>query len=86
METSEAKSGIRLFPRAAEVVRGVLRLGQRSHRPGEWRAIPAREHVRHAVEHLRRLQAESDGAPKTGEDHLGHALTRLLMAAECRED
>lgn len=86
MEASEARLGIRLFPRAAEIVRGVLLLGQRSHRPGEWRAIPAQEHIRHAVEHLRRLEAESEGAPETGEDHLGHALTRLLMAVEGREE
>ncbi len=86
METSEAKLGTKLFPRATAVVEAVLRLGQRSHRPGEWLTIPAQEHVRHAVEHLRRLEAESDGAPETGEDHLGHALTRLLMAVQCRED
>ncbi len=52
----------------------VLRENEPRHR-GAWRTQPVREHVRHALDHLRAFEAGDRGEP-----HLAHAATRVLMA------
>ena len=57
-----------------------LAAGRRTHRAGAWRSKPVQKHLQHARKHLELLASGSEG-----EDHLGHAACRLLMALEIRE-
>jgi hypothetical protein len=45
-----------------------------------WRGIPTHSHVNHALQHLVAYLAED-----TQDDHLGHAVARLMFALELRE-
>jgi hypothetical protein len=66
---------------ALKVVAGILKAGERSHAPGSWLEDSAREHQRRAAAHLERAMLNV----WQGEDELGNALVRLLMAVELRE-
>lgn len=47
-----------------------------------WRRIPCEVHINHALYHINcYLRGEGYGLA-TGEDHLGHAMCRLVMACE----
>lgn len=54
------------------------------HGPHSWETDEQVEHVRHASDHLRDwLDAWDQGEEGAcGEDHLGHALCRIMMAIE----
>jgi hypothetical protein len=67
--------------RALKVVAHILEVGERSHPAGSWRQDPPREHQRRAAAHLERALLNV----WHGEDELGNALVRLLMAVELRE-
>lgn len=70
----------RLPPQSLKVAAKILHDGARSHEDetGEnWRRIPVHVHLNHALVHL----YEHLGSDLS-EDHLGHALVRLLMAVE----
>jgi hypothetical protein len=69
---------------ALRIVARILAAGERTHPPdaaNHWLKISTREHVARAMEHIDRflVGAHAD------EDHLAHALTRLLLAVELRE-
>jgi hypothetical protein len=66
---------------ALKVVAGILKAGERSHAPGSWLQDSPREHMRRAAAHLERALLNV----WQGEDELGNALVRLLMAVELRE-
>ncbi len=55
----------------------VMASGVKSHGTDNWRKIPADVHRGRAITHLLQHQAGD-----TSEDHLGHALCRVLMAVE----
>ena len=46
-------------------------------RPDNWRGVPAEVHLNHAMRHIA-LHTTGD----TSDDHIGHALTRVLMWGE----
>jgi len=57
-----------------------LRKGQDTHEPDEWRRQSLGEHFEHAEEHISSFVLEGmDLGEATGEDHVAHAATRLLM-------
>ncbi|MGO9061271.1 MAG: dATP/dGTP diphosphohydrolase domain-containing protein [Candidatus Binataceae bacterium] len=62
------------------VLARTLAAGRRTHRAGAWRSKPVQKHLQHARKHLDLLASGPEG-----EDHLGHAACRLLMALEIRE-
>lgn len=53
----------------------VLEYGASRYSPNNWRLIPEEDHLNHALIHLYALE-EGD----TQDDHLGHFLTRIMMA------
>ena len=55
--------------------------GEDRYAPNNWRLIPRRSHINHALIHLFAYIAGDDQ-----DDHLGHALCRLSMAEEMPED
>jgi hypothetical protein len=72
----------RIPPKALKVLASILHTGAAAHQDdsGEnWRQIPCRIHMNHALYHMNEWNAGN-----SDEDHLGHALTRLAMAAETR--
>jgi hypothetical protein len=65
-----------LDPTAVLVVANIMHEGMKSHPdPDNWRKLPVEVHINHALTHVMMYIAGS----KT-EDHLGRALTRLMMA------
>ena len=71
-----------LFAEALAVVRDVMREGARTHPANDWTQREVSHHVRRAQLHLSMWR---NGDPASCEDHLSHALARLLMAVELRE-
>jgi len=65
--------------------RALLRIGEtldhgfkyEKKKPGNWRGVPAAEHLNHALHHIAQFQAGD-----RFEDHVGHALTRMMMWGE----
>lgn len=53
----------------------VLAYGATKYGDNNWRAIPVQDHINHALQHVFAYQA-GDGS----DDHLGHALCRMMMA------
>jgi hypothetical protein len=73
----------RIPPEALRVLAKILHDGAVAHQDEDgsnWRQIPSRIHINHALYHLNELNAKN-----IDEDHLGHALTRLAMAVETRD-
>ncbi len=68
------------FVKALEVVTDVMREGAASHPDNDWIGRSPEYHIGRAEEHLRRWR-EGDQQ----EDHLSHAVTRLLMALTLRK-
>jgi Domain of unknown function (DUF5664) len=68
------------FAKALEAVAEVMRDGAATHPDNDWVRREADYHVGRAEEHLRLLR-EGDQL----QDHLSHAVTRLLMALTLRE-
>jgi hypothetical protein len=68
------------FAKALEVVTGVMREGAASHPHNDWIGRSPEYHIGRAEKHLLRRR-EGDQQ----EDHLSHAVTRLLMALTLRE-
>lgn len=64
-----------LDPVAILVIANVMHEGCKRHETDGWRRLQVKEHVNHALTHIFLHMAGS----KT-EDHLGRALTRLMMA------
>jgi len=54
--------------------------GRLTHPSDDWQARPVAEHLAHARAHLEALAAGDNN-----EDHLAHAVCRLLMALELQE-
>jgi hypothetical protein len=68
------------FKCAFETVVAVMREGEATHLPDEWKTYPPEFHAARAFEHLRSLR-EGD----TRKDHLSHATTRLMLALTLRD-
>jgi hypothetical protein len=69
---------------ALRIVARILAAGERTHpsdAANHWLKISTREHVARAMTHLDRFLV----CAYADEDHLAHALTRLLLAVELRE-
>lgn len=62
-------------PDALIQIAKVLEYGASRYSPNNWRLIPEEDHLNHALIHLYALE-EGD----TQDDHLGHFLTRTMMA------
>ena len=58
----------------------IMRKGDETHFDGQWKTYPAEYHIVRAMRHLELLTAGD-----AGEDHLGHAACRLLLAMTLRE-
>jgi hypothetical protein len=65
---------------ALRVAAAIIKDGEVSHL-GSWLDVPVREHMRHATAHLEKALL----GVWQGEDELGNAMVRLLMACELRE-
>jgi hypothetical protein len=77
MDASEVRSALRIAAR-------ILDDGEAKHPPGApnyWLQVSLKEHLRRAITHLDRVLV---GAT-SGDDDLGHALARLMLAVELRE-
>lgn len=67
-------------PEAMFKLAEVLAYGASRYTPNNWRLIPRNEHLNHAMTHIfAYMQGD------TQDDHLGHALTRMVMAASVLE-
>lgn len=66
-----------LPPRALLGIAATLKHGADKYGPENWRKIPRRDHINHALTHV---LASLSG--DTSDDHLNHAATRLLFALE----
>jgi len=65
-----------LWPyRVVNVIQAVMEEGELNHPHGSWEEISIEEHIKHADVHLGCYLSDD-----TTEDHLAHALTRLMMA------
>lgn len=75
---SQLKRDFTLVPQdaLAEVAR-VLYNGSKKYGSENWRQIPTKDHLNHAMNHISLYLA---GNAK--EDHLSHATTRMMMALE----
>ncbi len=62
-------------PHAMYKLAAVLKKGADKYGADNWRGIPARDHVNHAIEHLFAYLAGD-----TSEPHIDHALTRTMFA------
>lgn len=62
-------------PHAIYKLAGVLSEGATKYGEENWRTIPARDHMNHALEHAYAWLA-GDG----NEDHIAHCLCRVMMA------
>lgn len=60
---------------AMRILAGILQYGADKYGVGNWKKIPVEEHLNHALQHI---FAHLEG--NTTEDHLGHALCRLVFA------
>ena len=67
------------FEQALAVIAGVMRDGVAKHPDNEWVRRSIEYHIGRAEEHLLLRDGEQL------EDHLAHAVTRLLMALTLRE-
>ena len=68
------------FTKALDVVTGIMRDGAASHPNNDWIGRTPQFHVGRAEDHLRQLH-EGDQQ----QNHLAHAVTRLLMALTLQE-
>jgi hypothetical protein len=66
-----------LPPKAVLAVAKVLKYGADKYGDNNWRGIPLKDHLNHALTHLLAFQAGD-----TQDAHLEHAACRLLMALE----
>lgn len=55
----------------------ILKYGADKYGDNNWRKIPLKDHINHALTHILAFQ---DG--DTQDDHIGHATCRMLMALE----
>lgn len=75
---SDSQHRCDLLPaRAVLAIAKVLNEGSRKYGDNNWRRIPRREHLNHALTHLFALLADD-----AQDDHLSHAACRLLFAME----
>ena len=68
-----------LPPQALLAVSDVLKTGAERYGEGNWRLVPVKEHINHALVHLL-AHLSGDGC----DDHLCHAATRLLFALDMK--
>lgn len=69
------------YPHEIEaIINGILDIGSAKYNPGYWRTVRVSTHLHHAMNHLDQYYAETDDS----EDHLAHALVRLVMAVIVR--
>lgn len=64
------------FSKRLMMIGKTLQYGVTRYAPNNWRLIPQEEHINHALLHLLALYSGD-----TQDDHLPHALTRLMMAS-----
>jgi len=62
-------------PKAIFALAGVLYQGAERHGEDNWRKIPVRDHLNHALAHIYAYMAGDEQ-----DDHLGHALCRMMFA------
>jgi len=62
----------------------ILHEGAEKYGEDNWRQIPARSHINHALRHIYMYLDGAGDDDDYPEDHLGHAFCRLMMA--CRKD
>lgn len=69
-------------PNALFRMAAILKLGAEKYGENNWRKIPVNDHINHAVGHLYQHLGISLTAkvPIIAEDHLGHALCRVMFA------
>lgn len=81
-----SKIGVRydlIDPRAIKRMAAILHVGAQTHQDvdgSNWRRIPVHAHLNHALAHI-----YAHFAGESGEDHLGNAFTRLMMAVAVME-
>jgi hypothetical protein len=59
---------------AYDTVIQTMQEGEKSHPNDDWQNVDIMEHFRHALDHLAAWEIEEND-----EDHLAHAITRLIM-------
>jgi hypothetical protein len=64
------------FSKRLMMIGKTLQYGATRYTPNNWRLIPQEEHINHTLLHLLALYSGD-----TQDDHLSHALTRLMMAS-----
>lgn len=64
-----------LYPDMLERIAKVMEYGANKYEPNNWRLIPQEEHINHALIHLYALDRGD-----TQDNHLDHALARIMMA------
>jgi len=77
MQSRVGRSFTLIPPTALQRVAEVMYEGSKRYPRDNWRKISVDDHINHSLNHLT-LFALGD----MGEDHLGHATTRLLMALD----
>ena len=79
-EMSDSKLLLNMLSDGLRDIELTLRKGQGTHEPDEWRRQSLGEHFEHAEEHISSFVLEGMNLGEaTGEDHVAHAATRLLM-------
>ena len=68
---------IRLSLKAAAIVYRTMQEGERKHGRAKWKRASKQEHLKHACDHVIGIINGN-----TKEDHVGHAITRLVMYKE----
>lgn len=64
------------------------RIGVSKYGPSSWRDVPIQEHLEHALIHVQieinkrvfNIKDDTSGNVSKGEDHIAHAICRLVMA------
>ena len=64
---------------AYDIVLETMREGSEKHGTYDWRKTSINEHIKHALEHIQRIG-------ETDENHLAHAITRLVLVGKLLEE
>ena len=79
LDLRDTRAMLALFPNALRIVTEVMERGARTHQGEDWRALLGGFHLARARRHLDLLAAGD-----VSEQHLAHAVCRLLMEMETR--
>lgn len=75
----------KLVDAAVAAIRKARRDGVPKYGPNLWKTLSVTEHLEHAKDHMMYLDFSRMGINPTGEDHLSHAICRLVMAMAVNE-